>query len=98
MGFFQDFFHKELGRLKGMDQHRSVPDLDHGADRHLLLHGRSADLINIVGKRTSLTYLNHQLNAVAGVEDGAFFMPDDETPDGITRLAAAVVAPGLTPR
>lgn len=67
-------------------------------DEHFLLHGRSADLINIAGKRTSLAYLNHQLNAVAGVEDGAFFMPDDETPDGITRLAAAVVAPGLTPR
>lgn len=62
---------------------------------YFLLHGRSADLINIAGKRTSLAYLNHQLNAIPGVEDGAFYMPDEEAPDGITRLAAAVVAPGL---
>lgn len=65
---------------------------------HFLLHGRNADLINIAGKRTSLAYLNHQLNAMEGVNDGAFFMPDDEKPDGVTRLAAAVVAPGLTPQ
>ncbi|MGT2490859.1 hypothetical protein ACU4GD_10860 [Cupriavidus basilensis] len=32
--------------------------------------------INIAGKRTSLAYLNHQLNAIEGVEDGVFFMPD----------------------
>jgi len=35
---------------------------------------------------------------VPGVADGAFFLPDEESPDGITRLAAFVVAPGLTPR
>ncbi|HEX5803115.1 MAG TPA: beta-hydroxyacyl-ACP dehydratase, partial [Azospira sp.] len=56
------------------------------------------DLINIAGKRTSLGYLNHQLAAIAGVVDGSFFMPDDEAADGITRLAAFVVAPTLTPR
>ncbi len=67
-------------------------------DGRFLLHGRHADLINIAGKRTSLAYLNHQLAAVPGVADGAFFLPDEESPDGITRLAAFVVAPGLTPR
>jgi acyl-coenzyme A synthetase/AMP-(fatty) acid ligase/3-hydroxymyristoyl/3-hydroxydecanoyl-(acyl carrier protein) dehydratase len=46
-------------------------------ETHFLLHGRKADLINIVGKRTSLAYLNHQLTAIPGVDDGAFFMPDD---------------------
>ncbi|MFP4905979.1 AMP-binding protein, partial [Paraburkholderia sp. BR14261] len=30
--------------------------------QRFLLHGRKADLINIAGKRTSLAYLNHQLN------------------------------------
>jgi acyl-coenzyme A synthetase/AMP-(fatty) acid ligase len=60
-----------------------------------LLHGRSADMINIAGKRTSLGYLNHQLNAIPGVVDGSFFMPDDEHEDGVTRLMAVVVAPGL---
>ena len=60
-----------------------------------LLHGRSADMINIAGKRSSLAYLNHQLGAVPGVVDGTFFVPDDEAPDGVTRLVALVVAPGM---
>ena len=68
------------------------------ADR-FLLHGRTADLVNIAGKRSSLGYLDHQLNAVPGVIDGAFFMPDDEDRqgDGVTRLMAFVVAPGMKP-
>jgi len=67
-------------------------------DRHFLLHGRHADVVNIAGKRTSLAYLNHQIAAIPGVVDAAFFLPDDATPDGITRLAAFVVAPGLSNR
>ncbi len=63
-----------------------------------LLHGRTADLVNIAGKRSSLGYLNHQLNAIPGVVDGAFFMPDDKDTggDSVTRLMAFVVAPGMT--
>jgi acyl-coenzyme A synthetase/AMP-(fatty) acid ligase len=63
-----------------------------------LLHGRMADMVNIAGKRNSLAYLNLQLNAVPGVLDGVFAMPDDEAADagGVARLAAFVVAPGLT--
>ncbi|KUZ00148.1 beta-hydroxyacyl-ACP dehydratase [Burkholderia territorii] len=71
-------------------------------DGRFLLHGRKADLVNIAGKRTSLAYLNHQLNAIAGVVDGVFFMPDDGAPAGadatrepVTRLVALVVAPTL---
>jgi len=67
-----------------------------GADGSFLLHGRNADMVNIAGKRTSLAYLNHQLNAVAGVDDGCFFLPDETAADGITRLAAFAVAPELT--
>ncbi|MBC8636655.1 AMP-binding protein [Caballeronia sp. EK] len=65
---------------------------------HFLLHGRKADLINIAGKRTSLAYLNHQLNAVPGVIDGVFYMPDESPADSETvrRLMALVVAPELT--
>ena len=59
------------------------------------LHGRMADLVNIAGKRNSLAYLNVQLNAIPGVTDGAFYMPDDAAPDGVTRLTAFVVAPGI---
>lgn len=62
---------------------------------NFLLLGRHADVVNIAGKRTSLAYLNHQITAIPGVVDAAFFQPDDENMDGITRLAAFVVAPGL---
>lgn len=65
------------------------------SDTHFLLHGRIADLINIAGKRHSLASLNHLLNTVPGVLDGAFYMPDENSHDHITRLAACVVAPGL---
>ena len=65
------------------------------ADDAFILHGRNADLVNIAGKRTSLGYLNHQLNAIEGVRDGVFFMPD-ENADAVARLMAFVVAPGIT--
>jgi len=65
-----------------------------GSDR-FLLHGRTADLVNIAGKRTSLAHLNHHLNSIAGVADGAFIMPE-ETGTGVTRLMAVVAAPGLS--
>ncbi len=60
-----------------------------------LLHGRTADLVNIAGKRTSLAHLNYQLNSIEGVRDGVFVMPDEDG-DGVTRLMAFVVAPGVS--
>ncbi|MBU1979890.1 MAG: beta-hydroxyacyl-ACP dehydratase, partial [Gammaproteobacteria bacterium] len=65
------------------------------SEERFLLHGRMADLVNIAGKRHSLASLDHQLNSLPGVVDGAFFMPDETSPDHVTRLAACVVAPGL---
>jgi acyl-coenzyme A synthetase/AMP-(fatty) acid ligase len=67
-----------------------------GEDR-FLLHGRLADLVNIAGKRSSLAYLNHQLNSIPGVLDGAFFHCDESrsSQTGVARVAACVVAPGL---
>ncbi len=69
------------------------------AEDRFLLHGRLADLVNIAGKRSSLGYLNHQLNAIPGVLDGVFFLRDEDEPgassSGITRVAAVVVAPTL---
>jgi acyl-coenzyme A synthetase/AMP-(fatty) acid ligase len=64
---------------------------------HFLLRGRLADLVNIAGKRSSLSYLTHQLTSVTGVDDGVFFFPEELHPSeaGVTRVAAAVVAPGL---
>ena len=64
-------------------------------DGRFLLHGRTADLINIAGKRSSLDYLNHQLNAIPGVIDGAFFMPAEHDDANVTRLMAFAVAPGM---
>jgi acyl-coenzyme A synthetase/AMP-(fatty) acid ligase len=64
-------------------------------DGGFLLLGRQADLINIAGKRTSLAYLNHQIGAIPGVRDAAFFLPE-EAADGLTRLCAFAVAPDLT--
>jgi acyl-coenzyme A synthetase/AMP-(fatty) acid ligase len=64
-------------------------------DERFLLRGRIADLVNIAGKRHSLASLDHLLNSIPGVVDGAFYMPDEADDAHITRLAACVVAPGL---
>jgi acyl-coenzyme A synthetase/AMP-(fatty) acid ligase len=63
--------------------------------RHFVLHGRFADMVNIAGKRNSLRYLDHQLLSIPGVQDGVFYMPDEEEADAVTRLVAFVVAPTL---
>ncbi len=65
---------------------------------HFRLLGRSNDLINIAGKRSSLSHLNFHLNAIDGVHDGAFWLPPQEaTPDAaVVRLVAFVVAPQVT--
>jgi acyl-coenzyme A synthetase/AMP-(fatty) acid ligase len=67
-----------------------------GTERFRLL-GRSNDLVNVAGKRSSLAHLDFHLNAVEGVLDGAFWVPpamaDD---DSVVRLVAFVVAPGLS--
>jgi acyl-coenzyme A synthetase/AMP-(fatty) acid ligase len=60
-----------------------------------LLHGRTADLVNIAGKRTSLAHLNYHLNSIEGVRDGVFVVPEAEG-DAVARLMAFVVAPGQT--
>jgi acyl-coenzyme A synthetase/AMP-(fatty) acid ligase len=61
------------------------------------LRGRASDVVNVAGKRASLAGLNAQLLAIPGVADGAFLVPDDDG-TGVRRLAAFVVAPGLTSR
>jgi acyl-coenzyme A synthetase/AMP-(fatty) acid ligase len=63
-------------------------------DRFDLL-GRTADLVNIAGKRTSLAYLNYHLNSIEGVRDGAFVVPAGDG-EHVTRLMAYAVAPEHT--
>jgi acyl-coenzyme A synthetase/AMP-(fatty) acid ligase len=67
-------------------------------ERVFILHGRTVDMVNVAGKSTTLGHLNHQLLSIPGVEDGAFFVPNEAT-EGVgntTRLAAVVVAPTLS--
>ena len=81
-----------------IEQPTRLPDLlEITASGRFLLHGRLTDLVNIAGKRSSLAYLNHQLNSIPGVEDGAFFQVDESrlAHTGVARLAACVVAPQL---
>ena len=64
-----------------------------------LLRGRNQDLVNVAGKRGSLADLNHQLGAIPGVVDAFFYLPEESSTrsaTGTVRLAALVVAPGLT--
>lgn len=56
---------------------------------------RSSNLINVVGKRSSLGLLNQVLQSLPGVLDGVFCVPPDVAHHDVTRLAAFVVAPGL---
>jgi acyl-CoA synthetase (AMP-forming)/AMP-acid ligase II len=66
-----------------------------GEGERFLLHGRNADMVNVAGKRNSLSYLAHQLMSIEGVKDGVFHLPEEANPDGVTRLMAFAVAPGL---
>ncbi|MBW4024541.1 MAG: AMP-binding protein [Proteobacteria bacterium] len=59
------------------------------------LGSRSADLVNVAGKRSSISYLNHQLLAVPGVVDGTFVM-DEVSGQAVPRLRALAVAPGVS--
>jgi len=64
-------------------------------DKHFLMYGRTSDMIKIVGKRASLADLNLKLNSIPGVEDGVF-MQTEIPSEGISRLCAVIVAPGLS--
>lgn len=68
------------------------------ADRRFLLHGRHADMVNIAGKRTSLAFLDRQLATLPGVVDAAFYLPDEDPANTVTRPCAFAVAPGLDSR
>ncbi|AMM26242.1 AMP-binding protein [Variovorax sp. PAMC 28711] len=62
--------------------------------KHFRLLGRANDLVHVAGRRSSLGHLNYHLNSMAGIEDGAFWLPD-EVSDGVVRPMVFVVAPAL---
>jgi len=69
----------------------------HGSDT-FSLRGRNVDLIEVAGKRASLSDLTRRVLAIDGVHDAVMFQPDPESVGTIRRLAALVVAPGLEAR
>lgn len=72
---------QDLVELRGGDEFR--------------VHGRNTDLIEVAGKRASLSDLTRRLQAIAGVKDAVVFQPEQEAVGTIRRVAALVVAPGL---
>ena len=61
-----------------------------------VVRGRSADMVEVAGKRASLADLTRRLMALPGVTDAVIFQPEDEADTHARRLAALVVADGLT--
>ena len=95
-----DGFQLREGLLSGAHLPEPVPlnDLVEPWDEtEFRLLGRREDLVNIAGKRTSLSYLNHQLNEIDGVVEGVFLLPD-EAGTTVRRLVAVVVAPERSER
>jgi acyl-coenzyme A synthetase/AMP-(fatty) acid ligase len=71
------------------------------ADGRMLLRGRNVDMIEIAGKRASLSDLTRRLLDIPGVRDAVVFQPSDaeavaQGVGRVQRIAAAVVAPTLS--
>lgn len=60
------------------------------------LRGRSADLVEIAGKRASLAEISRRIQSLPGVEDAAVLQSDRTDASGVRRICALVVAPGRT--
>ena len=83
------------GHVEQLTQMQDLIEIIGGDE--FLLRGRTADLVNVAGKRSSFGYLNAQLNAIPGVTDGAFFLCDGASGStGVERVGAVVVAPALS--
>lgn len=67
-------------------------------DTEFKVRGRNTDMIEVAGKRASLADLTRRLQAVPGVRDAVVFQPEQASVGTIRRVAALVVAPGLTAR
>jgi acyl-coenzyme A synthetase/AMP-(fatty) acid ligase len=93
----ETFYYARGGYIEGQIALGDVLELE--TSRTFKLVGRHADMINVAGKRTSLAYLNHQLNSVPGVLDGVFYLPEHDkngSQTRVQRLSAFVVAPSLS--
>ncbi|MBT4835811.1 MAG: acyl--CoA ligase [Methylococcales bacterium] len=87
--------HKILLTSDDFDDKIFLPDrIKIHNDGYFELLGRNENNINIGGKRTTLEELNVHLNAIHGVVDGTFFLPDEDN-QKTTRLLAFVVTDEL---
>ncbi|HJM83158.1 MAG TPA: AMP-binding protein [Nitrospinota bacterium] len=78
-----------------IDSPKRIPDsLEYICKNEFRLIGRNQNMVNIAGKRASLSDLNIKLNEMDGVEEGVFFVPEENNVDGKSiRLKAFAVAP-----
>jgi acyl-coenzyme A synthetase/AMP-(fatty) acid ligase len=67
-------------------------------DARFAVRGRSSDMIEVAGKRASLSDLTRRLLAIEGVRDAVLLQPQPDSVAKIRRLAALVVAPGCSAR
>jgi len=70
--------------------------LEIDADGTFVVRGRNADMVEVGGKRASLADLTRRLLAVPGVTDGVVFQPGRADGAAVQRLAALVVAEGVS--
>jgi acyl-coenzyme A synthetase/AMP-(fatty) acid ligase len=88
-------------RAPWFDQPTRLQDVVEVADGRMLLRGRNVDMIEIAGKRASLSDLTRRLLAIPGVQDAVVFQPSDAEAEAqgvgrVQRVAAVVVAPTLS--
>jgi acyl-coenzyme A synthetase/AMP-(fatty) acid ligase len=89
-------------RASWFDQPTRLQDVVQiAADGRMLLRGRNVDMVEIAGKRASLSDLTRRLLEIPGVRDAVVFQPSDTEAAAqgvgrVHRIAAAVVAPTLT--
>jgi acyl-coenzyme A synthetase/AMP-(fatty) acid ligase len=65
-------------------------------DGRFSVRGRNSDMIDVAGKRASVSELTRRVLAIDGVKDAVVFQPDSLGVGRIRRVAALVVAPNLT--
>ena len=99
----------EVRRILASGSHIYPPvlladQLHFNPDGRFLWLGRSTDLLKIGGKRASLSALNQRITEIAGVDDGAYFVPDaaggaasHDDAHPARRLAAFYVSASLSP-
>lgn len=66
------------------------------SDGAFTVRGRNADMVEVAGKRASLADLTRRLASIPGVSDAVVFQPDHADKATVQRLAALVVAHGMT--